>query len=1060
MKKMKAFVLSLVLGLSVATAVTAVGCKKDVESNNNSSSSNWFDGEVESGISLRFSALQVDVYQYESAQLECTVKGTTETVVYSSSDSSIATVDANGVVTAKGKTGVVTITATAEGESATCKVNVTKSPYYPQITVAAKEYTVENGETLQFSVATTWNKVELSEDIEYAVSFAEDSKNVAAELRIDGAEITVVSKGIESFNFIVSATVRGIYTSEQISVNVVVPQIKLQPANLNFKPQANGYKATLSATDLVGNMTNSLPLDFVAVQGKETFEDVEIAWQLTNGTAVKIENGAIIGQTKGTATLVGTAMVAGQEVSVTVDCNVLAPEVHLERTAVLEVANITNCSLTFESGELVGTLQNAELHGKQVSSRITQKKNILFNKEAFPISAKLLGNQELIINTDLVRYVMDVEIYSRIINDVAEFDLMLTESNTGETEWSNRFEEERNSQYFDGYYVLGNDISYNKEVTCMVDSNILWSVQGSTTENGRGFVGIFDGRGYNVDGVTVGKNPSNSVKEGGGIFGCVGTGGIVRNVSFTNAVLKTGQGFICSMGDGTIENVSISYKQIGNNVEPSREAGSFFADQAGSHALVRNCLVDATAADINIEIVDVKGNPTNNLKLAGSAANVENVVVLCPDANVLKASGADVQRKAYVDVINDSGLFKSFDKTIWTNVDGIPMFVNQANNLDTTTPIDFLNVDPSIVVGLEMVIRATNPYVKIELVGEVVNGAFVEGAVEGVKLADSLLTAQETAFKKTVRLQVTSLLNSASTATCDVYIDSFGSTIAKPVTEKTPVIYNTNPVLTIGDNSWIGDAEQVYVYLGKNVIGSGKDTITVDWQKLGWGENKVTVVLVKNPGEANESRQSFVTNVALDYTSGKLEESKLIFDSAFSGITWDGVNTFVYGDVSTDPNAEGYVAVPAGFTKVNKVSCATVWESAMSREIFNKEELRNYTDVWFAIKFEGKDTKYVFQQKNITTTSWIQFHYIQTSDGVWVAEATYMNGDEITTVYDIVDLQKASDGVITQNLSILFYRGGWSNGFLLYNNGGDAKNKGKQTDTKIYVTEIRAIEKA
>ena len=1063
MKKMKAFVLSLVLGLSVATAVTAVGCKKDVESSSNSSSSNWFEGEVESNVSLRFATSQVDVYQYESVTLECVVKGMNEAVQYSSSDTSIATVDANGVVTAKDKTGVVTITATAEGVSATCKVNVTQSLYYPQITVSAKEYTVENGETLKFSVATTWNKAELSEDIEYAVSFAEDSKNAAAEISIDGAEVTVVSKGIESFNFIVSATVRGIYTSEQISVTVVAPQVKLQPATLDFKPQTNGYKATLSATDLVGNMTNSLPLNFVAVQGEETFEDVEIAWSIASGSSVKLEEGNVIGQARGLATLTGTATVAGQTVSVTVDCNVVAPEVKLERTAVFEVADIVNSALTFESGELIGTLQNAELHGKQVSSRITQKKNILFNKAAFPTAAKLLGKQELIINTDLVRYVMDVEIYTRIINDADEFDLMLTESNTGETEWSNSFKEERNSQYFDGYYVLGNDISYNKEVLGMTDTGKIWQVQRSTTENHRGFIGVFDGCGYNIDGVTVSKNPSGSEKEGGGIFGSVGTGGIVRNVSFTNAVLKTGHGFICAVGDGTIENVSISYKKIGSGVQPLHKTGSFFADRAGSRAVVRNCLVDATAADIAIEIVDVKGNPTNNLKLVGSVANVENVVVLCPDANVLKASGADVQRKSYVDVVSEPGLFKSFDKTIWTNVEGVPMFVNQANNLDTTTPIEFLNVDPTIIAGFEMVVRATNPYVKIDLVGEVVNGAFMEGAVDGVKFADSLLTAQEIAFKKTVRLQVTSLFNSELTATCDVYIDSFGSLMEKPATEKTPVVYNTNPVLTIGDNSWIGDAEQVYVYLGKDVIGSGKETIAMDWQKLSWGENTVTVVLVKNPGEASESRQSFTTNLTLDYTSGKFEDSKLIFDSAFSGNTWDGVNTFVYSDVPTDPNVEGYVAAPEGFTKVNKVSCATVWESAMSREIFNKQELRGYSDIWFAIKFEGEETKYVFQTESLPTTSWVHFHYVQTSDGVWVAEVTYTNSDkiggEITTVYDIVDLQKATDGVITQNLSILLYRGGWSNGFLLYNNGGNASNKGKPTDTKVYVTEIRGIEK-
>ena len=80
MKKMKALVFSLLLSLSVATAITAVGCNNDVDSvgGDNSASSNWFTGEEESTVSVKFSFSQVEVYQYESLSLGCTVKGSTE----------------------------------------------------------------------------------------------------------------------------------------------------------------------------------------------------------------------------------------------------------------------------------------------------------------------------------------------------------------------------------------------------------------------------------------------------------------------------------------------------------------------------------------------------------------------------------------------------------------------------------------------------------------------------------------------------------------------------------------------------------------------------------------------------------------------------------------------------------------------------------------------------------------------------------------------------------------------------------------------------------------------
>lgn len=1050
MKNMKALLISLVLSFSVATAITAVGCKNDVESSsggNNSASSNWFTGEEESSVSVKFSLSQVEVYQYESAALVCTVKGSNEAVTYSSSDEAIASVDANGVVTAKDKVGSVTVTATVEGVSATCKVNIAQSPYYPAIALDTKDYTVENGETLTFAVSTEWNKTAIDEAIEYQVSFAEDSKDAAAQISVDGDKVSVATNGVESFKFIVSATVRGIYTSEQISVNVVAPQIKLQPTNLAFKPQSNGYKATISTTDLVGNMVNSLPLEFVAVQGAETFENVDIEWTLS-GTSVKVEEGSIIGQGKGEATLTGTATVEGETVTVTVTCNVVAPEVRLDRTEMLEVAEITNKSISFTDGELIGKLENAEFHGVQVSSRVTLGKNILFSADNFPKTASKLGRQELVINTSLVRYVMDVDVYTRIINTADEFDLMLTESNTGETEWSNRFEAEKNSQLFDGYYVLGNDISYNKTIKGMTDTGTVWGVQGTTTDHHRGFKGVFDGCGYNIDGVTVGKNPSGSAKEAGGIFGFIGTGGIVRNVSFTNAVLNTNQGFICAMGDGTIENVSISYKQIGDGQEVLRTVGSFFSYGAGSHATVRNCLIDASAANINLEIVKTNGELTNNIALMGKATNVENVIVLCPDANVLKTSGADVTKKSYLDLIAEPNLFANFDSSIWTTVEGIPMFVNQADNLDTTTPIEFLNVDPSIVVGFEMVIRATNPYVKFEVAGEVVNGALVEGAVEGVTLADSLLTAKEIAFKKTVRLKTTSLLNPELTATCDVYIDSFGSVMKTPDMEETPAIDCFNPVLNIGDNSWIGDAEQVYVYYGKDVIGSGKETITLNaWQSLEWGENEVTVVLVKNLGEANENRENFATTVSLTYSKGKLADSELIVENGFG--SWRGyAPNYEFVDVATD------MAAPEGFEKVNRLDSYTQWASAMGSTYFTSADLSGYQDIWFAIKAENI-TRYIFQTVEVQTSGWIYFHYTQTSDGVWAAEVK-VDGEVYKTEYNINNYNSKTGA---QSLQDILYRNGWSNGFLIYNNSRDADAVSETKPTSVYITEIRGIAK-
>ncbi|MBO7178289.1 MAG: Ig-like domain-containing protein, partial [Clostridia bacterium] len=265
MKKMKALFLALALMFTVGVTATVAGCKKN--EGNESSVEEGFGNSEEGLASVMFDRSEVSVYQYEEVALICAAKGTDETIVYTSADETVATVDANGKVTAKDKVGSVKITATAGEASATCTVKVEKSPYHPQIVLQATEYTLEEGNTLEFNVATEWNNQTLSEGVEYAVSFVENSQNAKASISIEGNMIKVVAATVESFDVIVSATARGLYTSQQLTVNVVAPKLKLLPMLDSFVPADSKYEATISSTDLVGNMANKIPLDIVAVKG-------------------------------------------------------------------------------------------------------------------------------------------------------------------------------------------------------------------------------------------------------------------------------------------------------------------------------------------------------------------------------------------------------------------------------------------------------------------------------------------------------------------------------------------------------------------------------------------------------------------------------------------------------------------------------------------------------------------------------------------------------------------------------------------------------------------------
>ena len=1019
MKKMKALFLSLALLFTVGVTVT--GCA--VKGNSSESSiEEGFSNSTEDLVSVAFEKADVSVYQYEEISLVCAAKGTDEAIVYTSEDDTVATVDANGKVTAKDKVGSVKITATVAGVSATCTVKVEKSPYHPQIILNETNYTIEEGDTLEFNVATVWNKAELSEAIDYTVTFAENSQNAKAAISVENGVIKVVAEKAESFDVVVSATVRGLYTSQQFTVNVVAPKLKVLPLDEAFVPADGKYVTSVSSTDLVGDMVNSLPLNFVAVKGGEKLTNVTVDWTVI-GDAVVVEDGNLVGKKVGSATLKGVAEYEGEEVTVTLECTVIPPELTLDETIVLDLSS-TSLFFTFESN-FIGDLVSAEFDGVVVSTR-AKGKTIAFNASKFPKSASKLGKQQLILNTSLVRYTMPIEVYTMIINDADELDMMRIVANTGEEEYSIRFSSEkgydiyRNSQYFDGYFILGNDIAYDRTITSMTDTGSVWNVQGYETDD-RGFKGIFDGCGYNIDGLTVGNNPSGDKKQAGGIFGYLATGGIVRNVSFTNAVLQVNNGFICARGNGTIENVSVSYKKIGGDRETQglnanviRTMGTFFSFEAGKNAVVKNCLVDASAAEIALEFGTYQGTERMNLNLVGKAPAI-NVIALCPDARVLAKSGADVQRYTYNDLVAESELMEEFDKTYWTTVNGVPMFKNQAENLDCDTPVAFLDVKPSLVAGFSMLVIANNPYTRVEV-----------QPVEGVTFENSQLFATEEAFKKTVTLKVTSLFNAENTATVEVYIDSFGTKVEAPSTE-TATVYYDNPVLTIGDNSWMG--EKNYVYVGGDIysVGDGEEAITLKWKELGWGTQTVTVVSVND-----DVRTHFETKLNVTYRSSDMKDSKKIQDSVFSA--WRG-SEYILTDVASD------IEAPEGYENVQRLDGDKDWSTALERGFFNNADLSAYKEIWFAVKVVNGG--WVMRANAQTITGWIYFHYIQVDNGVWIAEID-ANGQHVLTEYDVKG----------NNAQYLTYRDGWGNGFLLYNNQG---RRPAGENTNLYATEIRGI---
>lgn len=1041
MKKTKKIFLAFAFCLAFAFTGVTAGCKDgDQDSTSSSSLPSSSSSMEESFVGVRFSVSQVEIAQYESVNLDYKLKGTTSAVEFSSSDETIVIVDENGRITAKGVIGNAVITAKVDGVSSTCTVCVKKTTISPSLVLGTTAYNLETGETIQFRVEAEWNKEILKESFA-CEAVVEDSQNVQSTVSVNGKVISLVAGNkAEEFSVIISATVRGEYTSERITVRVEESRLKIRATNMAFVPAEGGYAAQISTTDEVGDMANRVSLDFAVGKGSQIFNDADISWTLEGDSATLIGN-ELVGKKSGAVILNGATTINGETANVKIFCDVVAPEVHLKDTGVLEVENLQTITL---NTTLIGDFINAELHGKEVSTfKSGQKISFRGNKDNFPKEARLLGNQKLVLNTNKVRYTMDVTIYTMIINDADELDKMATLANTGATEVcqaknSTKYGKEVNSQYFDGYFVLGNDITYNREFVSMTNTDAVWQVTGTELDYTRGFKGIFDGMGYNIEGMTVGMNEAKSGKASGGMFGFLPYEGIVKNVSFTNATMLTNSGFICSMGDGTVENVSIQYKKIGDNSKSTsqtafgyRAMGSFFSFKCGPNATVKNCLVDASTAEISYARTIAKdGTFVYDVCLAGMAPHTSNVVVVSSNNDLLGYSGGDIQRNSYVELQTESeDLFSRFDKTIWTIKQGLPMFVNQANAIDVNKEIQFRDsVDSVLVVGFDMPIIVDNPYTKISI-----------GEIEGVVLKNNVLSATNTAYGKEVTITATSLLNEENKATYTIYIDSFGTKTESPVAEIS-MVYENNPVLVLGDNSWLWGEN--YLYYGKEIVGEGNAQtggIVIDFEKFGYGTKAVTVVR-----DADGTREYFTADVTMWYVSADIQNSVLVGD-AFSTTRETTVCKFTDGNV--DPNME---TPNEHFESIVRLDSESNWSSAMSLGFFSFENsLAEYSDIWVSLKVEN--AYFIFQGEMLKTDEWVNFHFTQTSDGVWATEVT-IDGKVYKTVFDY-----DATGAAANQLAKLLYRSGHADGFLIYNKDAEVS---KDSPTSIYATEIRGVKKS
>ena len=239
---------------------------------------------------VRLSESTVGIVEGSTYKLTATVlpENTTDSksVSWSSSNSEVATVDANGTVTAK-RAGTAVITATStNGKTAGCTVTVSKKEIpITEISLDKSSATLTEGET------TTLVATVLPENTTYGKSVKWSSSNVAVATVDLMGKVTAKSAGTA---IITAISENGKTASCTITVNKKDTNITITEVRLNKSTETltEGDTTTLTATVLPENTTDSK----------------SVSWRSSNSEVATVDaNGTVTAKRAGTAVITATS---------------------------------------------------------------------------------------------------------------------------------------------------------------------------------------------------------------------------------------------------------------------------------------------------------------------------------------------------------------------------------------------------------------------------------------------------------------------------------------------------------------------------------------------------------------------------------------------------------------------------------------------------------------------------------------------------------------------------------------------------------------------------------
>ena len=747
------------------------------------------------------------VMEFETLSLTAIIVGSDDelTVEWTSSDDSIASVDQDGVVTAH-KVGNVTITASVAGVSATHEVEVEPTDILHEIEFDLEEVKVYMGESETVEASVVFDGDTLDND-EYGLVYTWEKisgDEGVVTVATDGAAATFTANAAGTAIYKVSTTARGYAVDKTISVTVMENEYSYDIPNEKISMVEGGYKTSLT---LIADATLDIGTVYGVKNGEPQEDELTVEWA-TDSDVISIESGVITALKAGEGVITGTTAYGGENLTITLTVAVAKNQVALSNTFAIEAAVTETITVPAEITEpvLKATIGNNVLFDAANGKGSLDGSTITVDKDGMPCKAADLGKgKTMTLETETTFYSVPVDVYTLIINNAEELDQWQAIAAENAVKEGICLEAQKGLVY-SGYFVLGDNIEYNKVwktylpyagvnpslySLCYQNPNI-WAdpslyeagnaantaalVEGAIVEDwgaGKlgGFKGTFDGDGHYIHGLETSGDYS-------GFIVTMGLGGTIKNVAFTGAKIGANAGLVANRGQGAFENIYVEVESIVGGT--SKDNFSHVIVRQGNNAerTYDNIVVDMSKVDVaNLKYAYV---------IACAEAKANGVYVLGAE-NMLLArgmnewtAGSDDTRSwteseacvfwHYLEGDDVAGSFsnaaallanethgavvKEWDSNLWTVTDTAVIFKSVVDMYSDDVAIT--NEETSVNAGTSagVTTNLNRAYVALSLKEE----------VAGVTISGNTVTvAEDTQIGETFTVVATSLLNGTTT---------------------------------------------------------------------------------------------------------------------------------------------------------------------------------------------------------------------------------------------------------------------------------------------------------